>query len=132
MIRTENKIVYDLRILKQYTLNKYINSERTNRYIASKAKKAATNYCLLETLKVMREGVQFDWPCKLKCDWYTDDERIDADNWEFAIKFIQDGMQNATYKGVTFLPNDGRKFITGHDHDLFVDKKNPRVEIYPI
>lgn len=34
----------------------------------------------------MVDGIIFNWPCKLKFDWYLADGRIDPDNWDFIKK----------------------------------------------
>ena len=72
----------------------------------------------------------FTWPAKLKFDWYLPDRRIDPDNWTFTQKFIFDGMLTAKLHGKTFLENDNVKNIGGFDHDFYLDKANPRLEIY--
>ncbi|CAK1221985.1 dTDP-glucose pyrophosphorylase [Fructobacillus evanidus] len=122
-------IEFNLEILKPFTLNKYIQAERQNRYIASKMKKRATNYCMLTVQQAMVDGVRFDWPCKLEIKWYLPDKRIDPDNWSFTKKFIFDGMQKASVRSDVFLPNDSYKFVTGFDETFDIDKDNPRVEI---
>ncbi|CAK1228767.1 Holliday junction resolvase RusA (prophage-encoded endonuclease) (RusA) [Fructobacillus tropaeoli] len=125
-------IEFDLNVLKSYTLNKYIQAERQNRYIGSKMKKQATNYCQLVVQQAMVDGVRFEWPCKLEIKWYLPDQRIDPDNWSFTKKFIFDGMQKANISSEMFLPNDSYKFVKGYDETFEVDKLHPRVEIRAI
>ncbi|WP_432707545.1 hypothetical protein [Leuconostoc suionicum] len=93
-------------------------------------KKLGTLYAKQVVEQAMVDGIMFDWPCKLKFDWYLADRRIDSDNWDFIKKFIFDGMQKAKVRGVVFLGNDSVKNIRGYDHDFYIDKENPRLEIY--
>lgn len=122
-------INFDLNVLKVGTLNKYINLERTNKYLASKLKKRLTYYCRSVVLKTMEDGVEFNWPCRLEFMWYLPDKRIDPDNWEFTQKFIFDGMQTAIIDGQPFLKNDSVQYVKGKTHSYAIDKDNPRVEI---
>lgn len=128
------KLIYDLKFLKNYTLNEYIKAERSSRYIASTMKKNATAYCRNIVLKEMIEnGLVFDWPVKLKFVWYLENKRVDPDNWSFLKKFIFDGMQKSMVRGVPFLDNDNYANIhLGYDEEFHVDKSNPRLEIYPM
>lgn len=126
----ENKICFNIEQYRDKTLNKYINAEITNKYAGSKLKKMGTLYAKRIVEQAMVDGIMFDWPCKLKFDWYLPNGRIDPDNWDFTKKFIFDGMQKAKVQGVVFLGNDSVKNIRGYDHDFYIDKENPRLEIY--
>ncbi|ADG39923.1 MULTISPECIES: dTDP-glucose pyrophosphorylase [Leuconostoc] len=126
------KVTLGLTVLKPLTLNKYIEAERKNKFIAAKLKKQGTLYARSIFLQAMVDGVAFNWPCKLKFDWYLPDKRIDPDNWAFTQKFIFDGMQKAITHRRPFLDNDNFKNINGFDHDFYIDKAEPRVEIYEI
>lgn len=125
-----NKVTLDLTHLKPLTLNKYIEAERRSKYIAAKLKRIGTAYTRGVFLQAMVDDVLFTWPTKVKFDWYLEDRRIDPDNWAFTQKFIFDGMQTAKLHGKTFLENDNVKNIGGFDHDFYLDKANPRLEIY--
>lgn len=122
-------IEFDLKFLKEGTLNKYIEAERTNRFKGASIKKRLTRYCELVVRQEMSAGVEFYWPSKLEFKWYLPDMRIDPDNWTFTQKFIFDGMQRAKWNGRPFLENDGIKFIKGISHTYEVDRDRPRVEI---
>lgn len=124
------KVTLDLTHLKPLTLNKYIEAERNSKYIAAKLKRIGTAYARGVFLQAMVDDVLFTWPTKVKFDWYLEDRRIDPDNWAFTQKFIFDGMQTAKLHGKTFLENDNVKNIGGFDHDFYLDKANPRLEIY--
>ena len=126
----KNKIIIDIMELKEGTLNKYIEAERQNRYIASKIKKRLTEKMRKVFLQALVDDNVPDWPAKIKCDWYLPDERLDPDNWVFTMKFILDGAQLAKYGGKVFLSRDSFKNIKGFDHDMFIDRKNPRLEFY--
>lgn len=58
--------------------------------------------------------------------FFEANEKRDKDNvFAFATKVIQDAMQE-----LGMIENDGWKNIENFTHDFFVDKKNPRVEVY--
>ena len=124
------KVILDPNILRKYTLNKYIEAERKNRYIAADLKRKATAYARNVFLQAITDNVSFSWPTKLKFEWHLPDRRIDPDNWAFTQKFIFDGMQKAQIGRRVFLDNDNVKNIKGFDHDFYLDKENPRLEIY--
>lgn len=123
-------IEYDLNILKDGTLNKYINAERRNRFIASKLKKQLTYYCFIETQKAINQGLKVDWPCLVQFNWSVPNKRTDPDNWAFLKKFIFDGMQKAKKAdGTPFLDNDNMANIIGFHDSFEVDKNRPRVRV---
>lgn len=130
VVKTMNKVTLDLKHLKPLTLNKYIEAERKNRFIGAKLKRVGTAYTRGVFLQAMVDDVLFTWPTKVKFDWYLEDRRIDPDNWAFTQKFIFDGMQTAKLRGKAFLENDNVKNVCGFDHDFYLDKLNPRLEIY--
>ena len=101
------------------SLNKYINAERRNRYMAAKIKKDETNIAYLSLLN----KPYITTPCKLKFTWYIKDKRTDADNICFAKKYIIDGMIKAG-----LIENDSLKYIIGFQDEFIIDK-NERVEI---
>jgi hypothetical protein len=103
------------------SLNDYIDAERSNKYIAASIKKSETGRVWAEcrNLPAVRE-----YPVVIRFDWYTQDLKTDADNVDFAKKFILDGLVKA---GV--LAGDQRKYVIGTSGLCHLDKKNPRVEI---
>lgn len=122
-------IEFDINILRTVTLNKYIQMERTSRYIAGKAKKQLTNYCAMVIRQAMVDGERFDWPCSVVFTWYLPDGRIDPDNWAFTQKFVFDGMQKATLGTDKFLENDNVENVRKIEHVFLYDKEKPRLEI---
>ena len=106
----------------EYTaLNEYICIERSNKFSAAKLKERETGKAWAAS--VGKEPVT-NYPVIAVFRWYTKDERTDADDIEFAKKYILDGLVLA---GV--LKDDSRKYIVGTNNRCYVDKKNPRVEV---
>lgn len=102
-------------------LNEYINKERTNRYVAAKIKKEATNtmyYMLLNKPKI-------NTPTGLHFHWTVPSRRNDPDNVSFACKFLLDSMVKAK-----IIPNDNLVHITELRHTFEVGKvKSVKVEV---
>ncbi|MGH1707900.1 hypothetical protein ABE927_15435, partial [Enterococcus gallinarum] len=105
-------------------LNKFINSQRTNRYAGAKLKKENTEKCCYAFLMAKAEGLRVTTPINLKITWYCKNKRKDPDNVAFAIKFILDGMQEAR-----MIKNDGFNEVEAIHHHFIVDKEFPRIEI---
>lgn len=104
------------------TLNGYIEAERASRYMAAELKKTETAY----VESVMRDEYPLpDEKLDYEFHWYWKDRRTDPDNIFFSIKFIFDGMQ-----GANIIQGDGWKQVGKVTHECFVDKENPRVEIF--
>lgn len=121
---------FDLNVLKDGTLNKYINAERRNRFIASKIKKRLTHYCFAQTQRAVDNGLSVEWPVTLKICYHVPNRRTDTDNWAFTKKFMLDGMQKAKLPdGSLFLPDDGMKYIVGYEEKFFVDRERPKAHI---
>jgi Holliday junction resolvase RusA-like endonuclease len=98
-------------------LNSYIKAERTNRFIAAKMKKEATElvqqYALAAKLKPYSEPV---W---VSFTWREPDERKDLDNIFFAQKFALDGLVKSG-----LIPDDSRKWVKQLVPDIEVVGKN--------
>lgn len=101
-------------------LNKYIDAERRNRFIAAKLKKLTTESVYSQTLQYA--GLLTKFPVDIYFEWHSAPNRgkhLDHDNRCFSRKFILDGLVNA---GV--LPNDDHKYV-GNFKDVFiVDAEN--------
>lgn len=96
------------------TLNEYINVERLNRFAAASLKKKYTGICSESALTMPKlEDTLFD----VQVNWFVLDNRSDADNVFFAIKFILDGAVESGR-----LKKDGRKNIRHIHHNIYTDK----------
>ena len=103
-------------------LNKYINAERTNKFIAANMKKKATESVAWE-IKQQKCNKKYV-SVFLEIVYYCKNRRKDPDNVSYTKKFILDGMQKA---GI--IPNDGWNNIKGWDETFVIDKENPRIEV---
>ncbi|RKZ11047.1 hypothetical protein DRQ25_00885 [Candidatus Fermentibacteria bacterium] len=107
-------------------LNTYTKKNRSSKFAGSKIKKEETDRVALEA-KAARIKPVVNYPVFIQYRWYSKDRRKDIDNVAFAKKFINDGLVVA---GV--LKDDSRKCVRGFSDYFFIDKKNPRVEVYII
>jgi Holliday junction resolvase RusA-like endonuclease len=98
-------------------LNKYINAERTNRFIAARIKKENQEMCewLLPKKKFDKVFIVFKW--------FVKNKRKDPDNIAFSKKFILDAMVSTG-----MLKNDGQNQIVGF-LDLFANDETEKIEI---
>ncbi len=96
-------------------LNEYISAERTNRFKAAKIKRETQDALNLYIRHEINAGRlhRHEKPCELEIVWTEENNKRDADNIEFATKFIQDALVEM---GV--FPDDNRKYITGHKHTV--------------
>ena len=94
-------------------MNEYISAERSNRYRAANIKRKTQDELNLYIRHEINAGRlhRHEKPCTLEIVWTEKNNRRDADNIEFATKFIQDALVEM---GV--FPDDNRKYITGHTH----------------
>lgn len=101
-------------------LNDYIDSERTNRMIASSIKKKLTNAVMEQALYAncnrpkRQVDMVFSWHVKGKHD---------SDNIAFAKKFVLDGMVKA---GI--LENDNPKWVRHLKDYIYHDVKKPNLD----
>jgi Holliday junction resolvase RusA-like endonuclease len=90
------------------TLNEYINIERRNKILASKAKKEYEGY-----LQILTSQAKFTLPkdksFNVVLEWYN--YRQDNDNVEFCQKFIFDALQKSKV-----LSNDNDRIILNKVH----------------
>ena len=105
------------------SLNEYTLACRGNRYGANNMKQKAEKL-ILSHARAMKISKVSKYPCKLKITWYEPNSRRDCDNIVFATKFIQDSLVKAGY-----LENDSQKYINQLEHEVLVDKNNPRIEV---
>ncbi|HBT75055.1 TPA: hypothetical protein DEB29_03585 [Candidatus Wolfebacteria bacterium] len=105
-------------------LNAYIKALNSCRWSGNSIKHSETDRVAFAA-KVARIGKVEKYPVRIIYCWYCKDNRKDTDNVAFAKKFINDGLVTA---GV--LQNDSRKFVAGFVDQFYIDKSNPRVEVY--
>tara|TARA_R110000868_G_scaffold264199_2_gene522803 strand:+ start:51 stop:398 length:348 start_codon:yes stop_codon:yes gene_type:complete len=98
------------------TANKYINAERTNRYIGAKLKHDATNLVAWQCKKMEK----ITKPADYTFTWYVPNKRSDPDNIAFGAKFVFDGLQVAGK-----LDNDNFKMVRSITH--FFEVGEPRL-----
>lgn len=107
--------------------NEYINACRSNKYAGAEMKKrnqrivkdSVFDMIVNKQLKAPR-----NFPVKFKIDYYEKDERRDADNVMFGVKFILDSLVN-----MYILPDDSRKYVNAIESNVYTDRKNPRIEV---
>ena len=99
------------------TLNEYINAERKNKFLAAKLKKQNTLICKLYANK-LKNKINPNGLYDLQITWNVLNNRQDADNIYFAVKFILDGLV-----GAGILKNDGRKNIRNISHTIKTKKE---------
>lgn len=105
------------------SLNDYTEACRSSPYVGSKMKKKAQKLIELEIRKAKLTPVN-DYPCTININWYEKDQRRDIDNIIFAQKFILDGLVNQKV-----LIDDSQKYVNKLNHEVFVDKSHPRIEV---
>jgi len=106
-------------------LNTYIAAERGNRFAAAEIKRDETDRVQMGCLSEENsKQAPITKPCFVCFEWYTRNERKDADNVAFAKKFILDGLVKA---GI--LKDDTRKFVLGFTDNFKVDSDFPRVMV---
>lgn len=104
-------------------MNEIINANRNNRYAGASQKKKITN---LVAWECKAQGIKpIDYKVDVEIHWYCKNKRKDKDNISCGMKFLLDGLMTA---GV--IPNDGWNEIGDINHRFFIDKDNPRVEMF--
>lgn len=104
-------------------LNNYIRVERGNKFGAANLKRQMTQLVALQ----VRKYPKIPTPAIFCFDWFLPNEMKDPDNIAFAKKFVLDGLMLANK-----LDNDGWEQVRGFNDRFFVDKKNPRVELWSV
>lgn len=108
-------------------LNDYTDACRKNAYAGAKMKmgneqivRAHAQNALLRSH--LRRASKY--PVVIDITWYEKDARRDFDNITFAQKFILDSLVQ-----IKVLKDDSRKFVKKVNHDVLIDKENPRIEV---
>ena len=107
------------------SLNEYLNEIGRKPQIGNKMKREykmiASNY-----IRVGLRRWKATKPVVIHYVFYEPNMKRDHDNvFSFASKSIQDALQEC---GV--LENDGWKQILNFTHDFYLDRVNPRIEVY--
>ena len=102
--------------------NEYIKACRASKYAGAEMKKNVEELIQWQIKRQIRRKFT---SVRLEFIWYEPNRKRDKDNIAFAKKFILDALQ-AT--GV--ISGDGWGQVVGFSDEFFVDKVNPRVEIF--
>lgn len=106
-------------------LNEYTAANRANPYRGGKMKKV-NEELIIWSIRQQLRGLHINKKVNIHYKFYEKNKRRDKDNIaSTAMKFIQDSLVKC---GV--LKGDGWKEIEGFTHEFYVDKKNPRIEVY--
>lgn len=109
-------------------MNDLITTNRRNRYAGAKLKKDTQKQIedvLLPQIQ-LRSTARYGFSGKVAVivRFYEPDKRRDEDNVLSGMKFIFDAMQ-----GIGLIENDNQAHLHIAHAEVFVDKKNPRIEI---
>ena len=104
-------------------LNDYTKACRANKYGGNAFKQRNQNMFVAEILARKLSPVT-KFPCMLSIKWYEPNKKRDVDNITFAVKFILDALVET---GI--LPNDSQKYVNKVEHEVLVDRENPRIEV---
>ncbi len=104
-------------------MNDLIAANRSNKYAGAELKKKTQN-AIKSSLYRQARGVQFDKKVNVKIHFYEPDRRRDEDNVLSGMKFILDALQE-----MNVIKNDNQRWLHISDNQVFVDPKNPRIEI---
>lgn len=105
------------------SLNEYTRMCRSNKYIGARFKKT-TEDDIIWAIREAKLSKVDKYPIQLKITWYEPNLKRDVDNITFAIKFIQDALVKEN-----ILVDDSQKYINKVEHEVMVDKNNPRIEV---
>lgn len=107
------------------SLNEYIDEERKNRFRAAKIKSEKQYYVGL-WIRKSHPGLKITTPVYITYYWYEPNRRRDKSNvCAYGRKVIEDAL---VAQGV--LKDDGWEEIEGFHDVFFVDKDNPRIEVW--
>lgn len=109
-------------------MNDLITANRRNRYAGAKLKKDTQRQIedvLLPQIQ-LRSTARYGFSGKVivTVRFYEPDKRRDEDNVLSGMKFIFDAMQE-----IGLIENDNQAHLHIAHAEVFVDKKNPRIEI---
>lgn len=105
-------------------LNEYTAANRTNPYKGGKVKKDC-EHTIMWCIRQQLNGLHIQEPVLIYYCFYEKDRRRDGDNiLSCAAKFVQDSLVKTKV-----LREDNQKCIPHFYHDIFVDNREPRIEI---
>lgn len=105
------------------TINEYISDCRRNPHLGAKMKRECEEMTMWSMNGI--KNLHFN-KVILHYRFFEPNQKRDKDNvFAFATKVVQDAMQE-----LGMIDNDGWKNIENFTHDFFVDKDNPRIEVY--
>lgn len=104
-------------------LNEYTNANRSNAYQGSTMKQQNQKVVIYYMRQAQLKKIE-NYPLTLKITWYEKNRRRDIDNITFATKFIQDALVKEN-----IIIDDSQKYINKIEHEVLVDKDNPRIEV---
>lgn len=104
-------------------LNEYTKANRAHAYKGDEMKRVNETIIIYAIRQARLQKVS-SFPAALKITWYEPNAKRDVDNICFATKFIQDALVK---EGI--IPNDSQKYINKVEHEVSVDKNNPRIEV---
>lgn len=102
-------------------LNEYVNISRRNRFASAKVKREQQD---IVSVFVPRGTKMFHAPVKIIFNWFEPNRKRDIDNVSFAKKFILDCLVT-----MNVLIDDSQKYVVKLEDNVFVDRKNPRIEV---
>lgn len=106
------------------SLNEFLSANRGNKYSGAKMKKDNDDIVVFNARQQLK-GLKITKPILIYYRFFEKEDNRDNDNvLSCAAKFVQDGLAKA---GV--IINDKRKYIHNFYFDVFIDNKNPRIEI---
>jgi len=104
---------------QEKTRSRYTPGEIAN-FVKKKYENIVIQSAMVANVKPMVEK------CSVVTIWYEPNAMRDEDNVIFGKKLIMDGLKQA---GI--IKDDRRKFVgNGWADNVFIDKKNPRIEVY--
>lgn len=109
------------------SLNEYLAEIGRNPKKCGGSFKRDYKYTVIQYLRLSEyRHYQASKPVIIHYVFYEANMKRDHDNvFAFASKCIQDALQDC---GV--IPNDGWKDILNFTHDFYLDRENPRIEVY--
>ena len=121
MAKTTYKFIIEGRLP---SLNEYCKAERTGYHCANNMKKSCQRAVEADIRRFKLKPIKH--PVKILYRFYEPNRRRDKDNIAgVAHKFIQDALVNA---GI--LKDDGWDYVIGFSDEFYLDRKNPRIEVY--